>query len=156
SFVRQSRLLGLKPVVANNTNIPKPQPGQPVLLTFEEVTTMFHEFGHAIHGMLSNVHYPLLSGTAVPRDFVEYPSQYNEMWARDPAVVAHYARHYQTGAPMPAALLEKVLAAQKFNQGYATTEYLEAALLDQAWHRITVAQAPPAQDLQAFELAALK
>ncbi|HKD52840.1 MAG TPA: M3 family metallopeptidase, partial [Steroidobacteraceae bacterium] len=155
-YVQQSRLLQQKPVVANHLNIPKPQAGQPVLLTFEEVTTMFHEFGHAIHGMLSNVHYPLLSGTAVPRDFVEYPSQYNEMWARDPAVVAHYARHYQTGAPMPPELLQKVLAAQKFNQGYATTEYLEAALLDQAWHRITVAQAPPAQDVQAFELAALK
>jgi peptidyl-dipeptidase Dcp len=156
SYVQQSRLLQQKPVVANHLNIPKPQAGQPVLLTFEEVITMFHEFGHAVHGMLSNVHYPLLSGTAVPRDFVEYPSQYNEMWAREPAVVAHYARHYQTGAPMPPELLEKVLAAQKFNQGYATTEYLEAALLDQAWHQITVAQAPAAQDVQAFEVAALK
>jgi peptidyl-dipeptidase Dcp len=155
-YVQQSRLLHQKPVVANHLNIPKPQAGQPVLLTFEEVITMFHEFGHAVHGMLSDVHYPLLSGTAVPRDFVEYPSQYNEMWAREPAVVAHYARHYQSGAPMPPELLAKVLAAQKFNQGYATTEYLEAALLDQAWHQITVAQAPPAQDVQAFEVAALK
>jgi peptidyl-dipeptidase Dcp len=155
-YVQQSRLMHQKPVVANHLNIPKPQAGQPVLLTFDEVTTMFHEFGHAVHGMLSNVHYPLLSGTAVPRDFVEYPSQYNEMWAREPAVVAHYARHYQTGAPMPPELLEKVLAAQKFNQGYATTEYLEAALLDQAWHQITVEQAPPANDVQAFEVAALK
>ena len=156
SYVQQSRLLQQKPVVANHLNIPKPQAGQPVLLTFDEVTAMFHEFGHAVHGMLSNVHYPLLSGTAGPRDFVEYPSQYNEMWAREPAVVAHYARHYQTGAPMPPELLAKVLAAQKFNQGYATTEYLEAALLDQAWHQITVAQAPPADGVQAFEVAALK
>jgi peptidyl-dipeptidase Dcp len=155
-YVQQSRLMHQKPVVANHLNIPKPQAGQPVLLTFDEVTTMFHEFGHAVHGMLSNVHYPLLSGTAVPRDFVEYPSQYNEMWAREPAVVAHYARHYQTGAPMPPELLEKVLAAQKFNQGYATVEYLEAALLDQAWHQITAAQAPPAKDVQAFEVAALE
>ena len=107
NFVRQSKLLGTKPVVANNLNIPKPQPGQPTLLSFEEVTTMFHEFGHAVHGMLSNVRYPLLSGTSVPRDFVEYPSQYNEMWAREPAVLAHYARHYQSGEPMPQALLDK-------------------------------------------------
>lgn len=156
SFVRQSKLFGLKPVVANNTNIPKPQPGRPTLLTFEEVITLFHEFGHAIHGMLSNVQYPMLSGTALPRDFVEYPSQYNEMWAREPAVLAHYARHYQTGEPMPADLLAKVLAAQKFDQGYATTEYLAAALLDQSWHRITAAQAPSAAAVPAFEAAALR
>jgi peptidyl-dipeptidase Dcp len=156
SFVRQSRLFGLKPVVANNTNIPKPLPGQPALLTFEEVITLFHEFGHAIHGMLSNVQYPLLSGTALPRDFVEYPSQYNEMWGRDPGVLAHYARHYQTGDALPQALLAKVLAAQKFDQGYATTEYLAAALLDQSWHRITAAQAPTAAAVPAFEAAALR
>ena len=156
SFVRQSRLFGLKPVVTNNLNIPKPQPGRPALLTFDEVTTMFHEFGHAIHGMLSNVHYPLLSGTAVPRDFVEYPSQYNEMWAREPAVLAHFARHYQTGEPMPQELLNKVLTAQKFNQGYATTEYLAAALLDQEWHLINASQAPAAADVAAFEAAALR
>ena len=155
-YVGQSQLLGRKAVVANHLNIPTPQPGQPVLLTFDEVTGMFHEFGHALHGMLSNVRYPLLAGTHVPRDFVEYPSQYNEMWAREPAVVAHYARHYKTGAPMPPELLAKVLAAQKFNQGYATTEYLEAALLDQAWHQITVAQAPSAQGVAGFEVAALK
>jgi peptidyl-dipeptidase Dcp len=156
SYVNQSKLLQHKPVVANHLNIPKPQPGQPVLLTFDEVTTMFHEFGHALHGMLLSVRYPKLSGTAVPRDFVEYPSQYNEMWAREPQVVAHYARHYQTGEPMPPELLEKVLAAQKFNQGYATTEYLAAALLDQAWHQINAAQAPAAADVPAFEAAALK
>ena len=155
SYVRQSRLLERKPVVANHLNIPKPPHGQPVLLTFDEVTTMFHEFGHALHGMLSDVHYPLLSGTAVPRDFVEYPSQYNEMWAREPSVVAHYARHYQTGAPMPPELLAKVHAAPRFNQGYATTEYLEAAVLDQAWHQITVAEAPSAQQVPAFEQHAL-
>jgi peptidyl-dipeptidase Dcp len=155
-YVQQSRLLHQKPVVANHLNIPKPQPGQPVLLTFDEVTTMFHEFGHAVHGMLSNVRYPMLSGTAVPRDFVEYPSQYNEMWAREPSVVEHYARNYQTGAPMPPELLAKVLAAQTFNQGYATTEYIAAALLDQAWHQISVAQAPQAQDVLGFEEHALK
>jgi len=155
SYVNQSHLLKRRPVVANHLNIPQPQPGQPVLLTFDEVTTMFHEFGHALHGMLSNVQYPLLSGTHVPRDFVEYPSQYNEMWAREAQVVAHYARHYQSGAPMPPELLAKVLAAQRFNQGYATTEYLEAALLDQTWHQISVAQAPSATEVPAFEAAAL-
>jgi peptidyl-dipeptidase Dcp len=156
SFVRQSRLLGLKPVVANNTNIPKPLPGQPALLSFEEVITLFHEFGHAIHGMLSSVQYPLLSGTALPRDFVEYPSQYNEMWAREPGVLAHYARHHQTGDALPQELLAKVLAAQQFDQGYATSEYLAAALLDQSWHRITAAQAPTAAAVPAFEAAALR
>ncbi|HXO14795.1 MAG TPA: M3 family metallopeptidase, partial [Steroidobacteraceae bacterium] len=156
AYVTQSQLLHHKPVVANHLNIPKPQAGQPVLLTFDEVTTMFHEFGHALHGMLSNVRYPTLSGTAVPRDFVEYPSQYNEMWAREPSVVAHYARNYQSGEPMPPALLDKVLAAQKFNQGYATTEYLAAALLDQAWHQISATQAPSAAEVPAFEQAALR
>jgi peptidyl-dipeptidase Dcp len=156
SYVTQSQLLKQKPVVANHLNIPKPAPGEPALLTFDEVTTMFHEFGHALHGMLSSVYYPTLSGTAVPRDFVEYPSQYNEMWARDARVVAHYARHYQSGAPLPPQLLEKVLEAQKFNQGYATTEYLAAALLDQAWHQISAAQAPAAEGVAGFEAAALK
>jgi peptidyl-dipeptidase Dcp len=156
SYVEQSHLLGEQPVVANHLNIPKPAPGQPVLLTVDEVTGMFHEFGHAIHGMLSNVRYPTLSGTNVPRDFVEYPSQFNEMWAREPAVMAHYARDYRSGAPMPPELLAKVLAAQTFNQGYATLEYLEAAQVDMAWHLITAAQAPPPEAVPAFELAALK
>ena len=156
SYVSQSKLLGQHPVVANHLNIPKPQPGQPVLLTFDEVTGMFHEFGHAIHGMLSDVRYPYLSGTAVPRDFVEYPSQYNEMWAREPKVVAHYANDYRSGAPMPPELLAKVLAAQKFNQGYATLEYVEAAQVDLAWHLIDVAQAPAATAVPGFEAAALK
>ena len=109
-----------------------------------------------IHGMLSNVRYPTLSGTAVPRDFVEYPSQYNEMWAREPKVVAHYAPRLPTGAPMPPELLAKVLTAQKFNQGYATTEYVAAALLDLAWHLITAAQAPQPAAVPDFEAAALK
>jgi peptidyl-dipeptidase Dcp len=156
NLVRQSQLFNLKPVVTNTLNIPKPQPGRPALLTFDEVTTVFHEFGHAIHGMLSNVHYPLLSGTSVPRDFVEFPSQYNEMWAREPAVLANFAKHYQTGAPMPQELLNRVLTAQKFNQGYATTEYLAAALVDQEWHLINASQAPAAADVPAFEAAALR
>ena len=155
SYVPQSKLFQRRPVVANHLNIPKPQPGQPVLLTFDEVTGMFHEFGHAIHGMLSSVHYPTLSGTAVPRDFVEYPSQYNEMWAREPRVVAHYAHDYRSGEPMPPELLAKVLAAQKFNQGYATLEYIEAAQVDLAWHLIDAAHAPAAAEVPAFETNAL-
>jgi peptidyl-dipeptidase Dcp len=155
-FVDQSRLLDLKPVIVNNLNIPKPSQGQPALLTFDEVTTMFHEFGHALHGLLSDVNYPSLAGTSVPRDFVEFPSQYNEMWARDPKVFANYAKHYQTGAPMPQALLDKVLAAEKFGQGYSTTEYIDAALLDQAWHQIPAAEAPSADKVMAFQTAALK
>ncbi len=155
SYVGQSRLFGLKPVVVNNLNIPKPPQGQPALLTFDEVRTMFHEFGHALHGLFSDVNYPSLSGTGVPRDFVEFPSQYNEMWAREPIVFTHYAKHYQTGAPMPQSLLDKVLAAEKFGQGFTTTEYIAAALLDQAWHRINSAQAPSADKVMAFEAAAL-
>jgi len=156
NLVRQSRLFERKPVVTNTLNIPKPQTGRPALLTFDEVTTLFHEFGHAVHGILSNVRYPMLSGTSVPRDFVEFPSQYNEMWAREPVVVANFARHYETGEPMPEELLSKVLAAQKFNQGYATTEYLAAALLDQEWHLINAAQAPSAAEVASFEATALR
>jgi peptidyl-dipeptidase Dcp len=156
SYVQQSKLLNLKPVVTNNLNIPKPQAGQPALLTFDEVTTMFHEFGHALHGMLSNVQYPTLSGTNVPRDFVEYPSQFNETWAREPVVLAHFAKHYKTGQPMPPELLKKVLAAQHFDQGYATTEYLAAAMIDQAWHTLKAGEIPAAQDVPAFEAAALQ
>ncbi len=156
SYVRQSKLFNLKPVVANHLNIPKPQAGQPALLSFDEVTTMFHEFGHAIHGMLSNVRYPLLSGVAVPRDFAEYPSQFNEMWAQHPAVVAHYARHHVTGKPMPPELLSKVLASQKFNQGYASTEYLAAAVVDQEFYVLDAAHASAAADVPAFEAEALR
>jgi peptidyl-dipeptidase Dcp len=156
AYIYQSVLLNHKAVVGNHLNISKPQSGQPVLLTFDEVTTMFHEFGHALHDMLSEVRYPLLSGTQVPNDFVEYPSQFNEMWAREPLVVAHYARHFKTGEPMPAALLKRVIAAQNFNEGYATTEYLEAALLDLAWHQVTADAAPAPNQVQTFERSALK
>jgi peptidyl-dipeptidase Dcp len=154
AYVAQSHLLAALPVVANHQNIPKPPAGQPTLMTFTEVITMFHEFGHALHGMFSNVRYPRFSGTSVPRDFVEYPSQVNEMWATWPEVLANYARHHETGEPMPQALLEKVKAAEKFNQGFATTEYLAASLLDQAWHQQTASQID--QDVVAFEARALK
>ncbi|MFT4045428.1 MAG: M3 family metallopeptidase [Solimonas sp.] len=154
-FVSQNALLGTRPVVVNNLNIPKPSPGQPVLLTFDEVTTMFHEFGHALHGLFSNVTYPMFAGTSVPRDFVEYPSQFNEMWATYPEVLEHYAKHYRTGASMPKALVDKFLAAEKFNQGFATTEYLAAALLDQRWYQLPLAQSE-AQDVNAFEAQALR
>jgi peptidyl-dipeptidase Dcp len=154
SFVDQSGLIGTKPVVFNVANFTKPAPGQPALLTFSDVTAMFHEFGHALHGMFSNVQYPTLSGTNVPRDFVEFPSQFNEHWALDPKVFAHYARHYQTGAPMPAALVDKIKKASTFNQGFATTEYLAASLLDLAWH--TLPPGAPEQPVDSFETAALK
>jgi peptidyl-dipeptidase Dcp len=157
SYVDQSEMFGTLPVVANHLNIPKPPAGQPTLLTWDEVTTMFHEFGHALHGMFSNVKYPYFSGTSVPRDFVEYPSQVNEMWADWPSILANYARHYQTGAAMPKELLDKVLASAKFNQGFATTEYLGAALLDQNWHQFaSIDQVPDAQGVMDFEAAALK
>jgi peptidyl-dipeptidase Dcp len=155
SYVSQSGLTGYRPVVANHLNIPKPPDGEPTLLTWDEVTTAFHEFGHALHGLFSSVKYPYFSGTAVPRDFVEFPSQVNEMWADWPEVLANYAKHYQTGAPMPPELLQKVVAAAKFNQGFATTEYLGAALLDQRWHQATAAQLPDAAGVMAFEAAAL-
>ncbi len=155
AYVRQSQLLGMKPVVANHLNIPKPEAGQPTLLTYDEVRTMFHEFGHALHGMFSHVKYPRFSGTSVPRDFVEYPSQVNEMWAVWPEVLQHYAKHYQTGKPMPKELLDKVIEAEeKFDQGFKTTEYLAAALLDQAWHQLTPAEVP--DDVLPFEASALQ
>ena len=156
SFVEQSRLMGNKPVVTNNLNIPKPPAGQPTLLTWDEVTTAFHEFGHALHGLFSDVRYPQFSGTSVPRDFVEYPSQYNEMWATEPRVLANYAKHYQSGAAMPKELMDKVLAARKFNQGFATTEYLAAALLDQTWHQLPPGKTPPAGGVARFEAQALQ
>ncbi|MBX2823029.1 MAG: M3 family metallopeptidase [Rhodothermaceae bacterium] len=156
AYVPQSDLLENQPVVANHQNITKPPEGEPTLMTFSEVITMFHEFGHALHGMFSDVTYPTFTGTSVPRDFVEYPSQVNEMWASWPEILKNYAVHYETGEPMPAELLEKVLAAQKFNQGYATTEYLAASLLDQSWHQIPPEDVPDAEDLLAFEAAALE
>ena len=155
SFVTQSELLGKRPVVANYLNIPKPPAGEPTLLTFDEVETLFHEFGHALHGMFSAVRYPYFSGTAVPRDFVEFPSQVNEMWATWPEVLGNYAVHHETGEPMPPELIERVLAAEKFNQGFATTEYLAASLLDQAWHQLSAAEVPDAEGVAAFEEAAL-
>jgi peptidyl-dipeptidase Dcp len=153
-YVSQSRLMGTQSVVANHLNIPKPPAGEPTLLTVDEVKTAFHEFGHALHGMFSSVQYPRFSGTNVPRDFVEYPSQVNEMWMVQPEVLANYARHYKTGEPMPKELLEKVAASKKFNQGFATTEYLASSLVDQRWHQLTAAQIPT--DVLAFEAAALK
>ncbi len=156
SFVEQARLLGTQPVVVNNLNIPKPPAGQPTLLTSDEVVTAFHEFGHALHGLFSSVQYPQFSGTSVPRDFVEYPSQYNEMWMTEPRVLANYARHYQSGAAMPKALMDKVIAARKFNQGYATTEYLAAAILDQAWHQLPAGKTPAQADVAKFEADALE
>ncbi|MGY2127684.1 M3 family metallopeptidase [Blastococcus sp. SYSU DS0617] len=136
SFVTQSRLLGTLPVVVNNLNVSRPPAGQPALLTLDEVDTLFHEFGHALHGLSSAVTYPRFAGTSVPRDFVEFPSQVNEMWATWPEVLAHYARHVDTGEPLPAAVVEAVDAARLWGEGFATLEYLAATLLDQAWHRI--------------------
>ncbi|MET0281596.1 MAG: M3 family metallopeptidase [Steroidobacteraceae bacterium] len=155
SYVSQSALTGYQSVVANHLNIPKPPAGEPTLLTWDEVTTAFHEFGHALHGLFSSVKYPYFSGTAVPRDFVEFPSQVNEMWADWPAVLRNYARHWQTGAPMPQELLDKVVAAAKFNQGFLTTEYLGAAMLDQRWHQLGAAEVPAAVDVMSFEARAL-
>ncbi|PYQ50170.1 MAG: dipeptidyl carboxypeptidase II [Acidobacteria bacterium] len=152
NFVGQSRLLGTHPVVYNVENFTKPAPGQPALLSFSDVTTMFHEFGHALHGIFSTVKYPTLSGT--PRDFVEFPSQFNEHWALEPAVFANYAKHYQTGKPMPADLVDKIKKSRTFNQGFATTEYLAAALLDMAWHALPADA--PMQDVNGFEPEALK
>jgi peptidyl-dipeptidase Dcp len=155
AYVSQSHMMQTQPVVANHLNITKPATGVETLLTFDEVTTMFHEFGHALHGLFSNVEYPYFAGTRVPRDFVEYPSQVNEMWATWPEVLANYAVHFETGEPMPQALLDKVLATQKFNQGFATTEYLAASILDQALHQLGQDEVPSGSDIPAFEARAL-
>jgi len=152
-FVGQSKLLKTLPVVYNVANLPKPAPGQPALISFNDVITMFHEFGHALHGMFSNVEYPSLSGTSTARDFVEFPSQFNEHWAMYPSVFNHYARHHVSGEPMPAALAEKIMRAKNFNEGYALTELLAAAELDMQWH-VLPADAP-LQDPDAFEKQAL-
>ncbi len=152
-FVGQSGLLGTLPVVYNVANFQKPATGQPGLISFDDVTTMFHEFGHALHGMFAATEYPSLSGTSVPRDFVEFPSQFNEHWALYPQVFEHYARHYQTGAPMPPELAGKIRRARTFNQGYALTELLAAARLDMEWH--TLPADAPLQDADVFEQAAL-
>lgn len=154
SYVEQSILFNKKPVIANHLNIPHPPQGEPTLLTADEVKTAFHEFGHALHGLFSQVHYPRFSGTNVPRDFVEYPSQVNEMWTTWPEVLKNYAKHYKTGEVIPQALVDKITASNKFNQGFATTEYLAASLLDQRWHQLTPAQIPT--DAIAFEKVALQ
>jgi peptidyl-dipeptidase Dcp len=154
TIVSESKLLGTMPVVFNVANFEKPAPGEPALLSFDDVTTMFHEFGHALHGMFANTQYPSLSGTSVPRDFVEFPSQFNEHWASYPAVFAHYAHHYKTGAPMPAALVAKINKSKTFNAGYDMTEILAAAALDMEWH--TLPASAPLQNPDTFEEQALE
>jgi peptidyl-dipeptidase Dcp len=154
NFVEQDALAGTKPIVYNVCNFTKPAPGQVALLSITEVTTMFHEFGHALHGMFSHVRYPAIAGTNVSRDFGEVPSQFNEHWALEPTVFANYAKHYRTEAPMPQELVEKLKRAKTFNQGYLLTEYLAAALLDMAWH--TLPAGAPRPDVDAFERAALE
>jgi peptidyl-dipeptidase Dcp len=154
SFVNQSKLRGTLPVVYNVANLPKPAEGEPALISFTDVTTMFHEFGHALHGMFAATEYPSLSGTSVPRDFVEFPSQFNEHWATYPAIFNHYAKHYKTGAAMPAELAAKIKKARDFNQGYALTELLAAAELDMQWHTLPVSGVLENPD--AFEKAALE
>jgi peptidyl-dipeptidase Dcp len=152
-LVGQSKLLDQKPVVLNVLNVPKPAPGEPTLLTFDEATTMFHEMGHGVHGLLSNATYPSLAGTSVPRDYVEFPSQFEEDWLLDPKVLGSVARHHQTGEPIPKPLLDKLLASREFNQGFDSLEYLGAALLDMEWHLI--ASGVDVGDVAAFEDAAL-
>ncbi len=152
-LVAQSRLTGQRPVVLNNLNIPRPAPGEPALMDWDEVRTLFHEFGHALHGLFSDVRYPLFWGTSVPRDFVEFPSQVNEMWMVRPEVLANYARHHATGEPLPAELVERMTAAEGFGQGFRTVEYLAATLLDWAWH--TVPQGEGIADAEEFEARAL-
>jgi peptidyl-dipeptidase Dcp len=154
NFVEQSKLLGTLPVIYNVANLPKPVAGEPALISFTDVTTMFHEFGHALHGMFANSEYPTLSGTATARDFVEFPSQFNEHWAIYPAVFKHYATHYKTGEPMPAELVAKIKKAETFNEGYKLTELLAAAELDMQWHTLAPGAAVP--DVDAFETQALE
>jgi peptidyl-dipeptidase Dcp len=153
SFVEQSKLLGTKPVIYNVANFTKPAPGAPALISFDDVTTMFHEFGHGLHGLFADATYPSLSGTNVARDFVEFPSQFNEHWALDPKVLAHYAVNYKTGAPMPAVLVDKIKKAARFNKGYEMGELIAAAELDMQWHELPAGAAPT--DVDAFETAAL-
>ncbi len=154
SFVGQSKLLGEKPVVVNVMNIPKGPAGEPTLVSYDNVTTMFHEFGHALHGIFSDVNYPSLAGTSVSRDFVEFPSTFQEDWAANPQVLANYAKHYKTGEPIPADLLAKILKSRSFNQGFDTLEYMAAALVDMEWHSLPADA--PLQDVEKFEAGALK
>lgn len=153
SLVDQNRLLGQLPVVVNNLNIPKPPTGTPTLLTYDEITTLFHEFGHALHGLLSDVTYPRLSGTSVQRDFVEFPSQVNEMWLLWPEVVHNYARHHETNEPLPQEWIDSINASRTFNEGYTTTSYLAAAVLDLAWHSLSAGET--VDDVNAFEAKAI-
>ena len=153
NFVEQSTLLGNKPVIYNVCNNKKPAAGEPCLMTWDEVTTLFHEFGHALHGMLSTQTYPSIAGTNVSRDFVEFPSQFNEHWATEPTVFANYAKHYKTGEQMPAELREKMIAAGNFNQAYSIGENIAASLIDQCWHALAVGD--KVDDVQAFEQEAL-
>jgi len=153
NFVGQSKLLGTRPVIYNVGNLPKPAPGEPALISFDDVVTMFHEFGHGLHGMFADTQYPSLSGTATARDFVEFPSQFNEHWAAYPAIFDHYARHYQTGAVMPPELAQKIKRAENFSRGYKMTELLAAAELDMQWHMLP--SSAPAQDPDRFERQAL-
>ena len=156
SLVNQNFLFDQLPVVVNNLNIPKPPAGKPTLLTFSETTTLFHEFGHAIHGFLSQVKYPRVSGTSVQRDFVEFPSQVNEMWILWPEVVENYARHHETGEKLPQEWIDSLNAASTFNEGHATTSYLAAAILDLAWHELNTEQAAKVTDVESFEAQAIK
>jgi peptidyl-dipeptidase Dcp len=152
-FASQSKLLHTLPIIYNVCNFAKPPSGEPALISFDDVTTMFHEFGHGLHGIFANTMYPTLSGTNVPRDFVEFPSQFNEHWAMEPHVFAHYAKHYKTGEPMPAELVTKIERAKEFNEGYAITEQLAAAQMDMQWHLLPASA--PKQDVDAFEKSAL-
>jgi peptidyl-dipeptidase Dcp len=154
AYVPANGLTGAKPALGNHQNIPKPPAGEPTLLTHDEVKTMFHEFGHALHGLFSTTRYPFFAGTSVPRDFVEYPSQINEMWQTWPEVFRNYAKHYETNEPMPQALLDKMSAAEKFGQGYATTAQVAATILDQAWYQLKPEEVP--DDIPAFEAATFK
>lgn len=154
NLVDQNKLFNQLPVVVNNLNIPKPPAGQPTLLTFDEITTLFHEFGHALHGLLSDVTYIRTSGTSVERDFVEFPSQVNEMWILWPEVVQNYARHHETGEALPQALIDNLESAKTFNEGHATTSYLAAAILDLAWHELAAGQV--VTDVEAFEKKAIE
>ena len=155
SLISQSRLLGHPVIVTNNLNVPKPAAGEPTLLTYDEVETLFHEFGHALHGLFARVTYPKFAGTNTFRDFVEYPSQVNEMWMLWPEVLANYAVHHVTGEPLPTDIVDRLIASASFNEGFATSEYLAAALLDQAWHRLDAAAAAEVDDVEAFEAGAL-
>lgn len=156
NLVDQNFLFNQLPVVVNNLNIPKPPAGKPTLLTFSETTTLFHEFGHALHGLLSQVKYPRVSGTSVQRDFVEFPSQVNEMWILWPEVVENYARHFETGEKLPQEWIDNLETASTFNEGHATTSYLAAAILDLAWHSLTTEEAAKVSDVEAFEAQAIK